>query len=218
MPPRIFYLPNNHPEILDLDLHVYFYTKDWSQSSIVQVPPHCAPVCCEYTGDLTDGGHSWTNPISGQVYYETHPFGLTKQDGSFYDGFYEITEIQGLTFKEGESWCPDTNQKIHVVKTDGLSIWNPFFQRYDQPCNENKWECDSSPRVFYGSSVSTLRFGAKSIEELLENDMTTFLQVYCKCCVCQRCKKIHDYSCNMEPATSIRVAAVVQSTNMQEVD
>jgi len=214
-----FFLPNKHPQILeDLPYGGLFYTKGWSQSSIVQIPPRCAPVWCEYTEDwMKDEGHSWTNPISGQV-YETHPLNLTKQDDSFYDGFYEITEIEGLTFEEGESWCPDTNQKIRVEKTEQQSIWNPFFKRYDPPCNENKWVCDSSPRVFYGPSVSTLRFGFKSIEELLENDMTAFFQVYCKCCVCQRCNKIHEHSCNMEPATSIRVAAVVQSTNMQELD
>jgi hypothetical protein len=129
-----FFLPKQHPLTLKDLPDGLFYTKDWVQSSIVQIPPRCAPVWCAYTGDWTDGGHSWTNPISGRV-YETHPLGLTKQDGSFFDGFYEITAIEGLTFKVGEAWCSDTNQKIRVEKTDVRSIWNPFFQRYDPPCD-----------------------------------------------------------------------------------
>ena len=178
-----FFLLKQHHLTLEKLPDGLFYTKDWVQSSIVQIPPRCAPVSCEYTGDWTDGGHSWTNPISGRV-YETHPLGLTKQDGSFFDGFYAITAIvEGLTFEEGESWCPDTNQKIRVGKTDKLSIWNPFFKRYDPPCHR----CDSN-RIKYD-------FVNESFHEIFLDDMTIFYEVYCACCSCKYCSKIHIGTC-----------------------
>jgi hypothetical protein len=144
-----FYLLEQHPQTLERLPDGLFYTKDWSQSYIVPVPYRCAPVWCEYTGDFTNEGHSWTNRISGRV-HTTHPLGLKELDGSFFDGFYEITQIEGLTFDEEEAWCPNINQKIHVEKTDSKSIWNPFFQRYDRRCNnlncnKVKIEMESSP-------------------------------------------------------------------------
>ena len=152
-----------------------YYTKDCSKdgSYTVQVPNGCAPVLCEYTGDLFEY-HSWTNPISGRVYEKTHPLGLTKQDGSFFDGFYEITAIEGLTFKVGEAWCHDTNQKIHVEKTDAQSVWNPFFQWYDPQCKcgngKAKKEIESS-----SDRGSYLYFG------MFTQCPHLFFDVYCNC-------------------------------------
>ena len=121
--PNFFYLQKQHPQTLESLPNGRFYTKD--NSNIVQVPHGCAPVWCPYNGDSSDD-HYWTNPISGRV-HETHPLGLTTSDSSFFEGFYEITAIEGLTFSEGEAWDPDKNSKIPVEKTDPRSIWNPFF-------------------------------------------------------------------------------------------
>ena len=135
---------------------------------------------------LTLEYHSWTNPISGWV-YETHPLSLTKKDGSFFEGFYEITPIEGLTFGEGEAWCPDTNQKIHVEKTDAQSVWNPFFQRYDPPCDRDEHDCDSN-RIKY---VVT----PELVHEIFKEDIDLFTKVYCPCCICKSCHKIHEWDC-----------------------
>jgi hypothetical protein len=167
-----FFLPKQHPLTLKTLPDCRYYTKD-SSGFDTQVPYGCAPVWCEYTGDLID--HSWTNPMSGRV-HETHPLGLTIRDSSFTDGFYEITAIEGLTFGEGEAWCPDTNQKIHVEKTDQQSIWNPFFQRYDPPC-ENSWQCKGVKKEMESSS------GRRSYLYLdrFTQCKHLFVEVYCKC-------------------------------------
>lgn len=170
-----FFLPEQHHLTLEVLPDGQFYTRDWSQSYTVQVPYRCAPVWCEYTGDWTDEGHSWTNPISGQV-RETHPLGLTISDSSFYDGFYEITTIKGLTFEEGESWCPDTSAKIHVEKTDARSIWNPFFQRYDQSCNKH-FSCKGVKKEMESSSDR----GSYLYLDMFTLRRALFLNVYCEC-------------------------------------
>jgi len=179
-----FFLPKQHHLTLASLPDGRFYTKDWLLSYIVQVQNGCAPVWCEYTGDWTD--NSWTNPISGLV-YEKHPLGLTKSDGAFFDGFYEITEIKGLTFGEGDAWCPDTNQKIRVEKTDAQSVWNPFFQRYDPPCDRDTVECCSN-RIKYD-------FVNESFDGIFTNNMTIFYEVYCTCCRCEYCSEIHIGTC-----------------------
>ena len=169
--PKFFYLPNQHPLTLETLPDGRFYPKDWSY--IVDVPHGCAPVWCAYSGDLTDESHSWTNPISGKV-YETHPLGLTTCDTSFFEGFYEIIAIEGLTFGEGEAWCPDTNTKIHVRKLTLRSVWNPFFQRYDPPCKcgSDKVEKEMESSSDFGSYKYVDRFsGCKSL----------FFHVYCNC-------------------------------------
>jgi hypothetical protein len=165
------YLPNQHPQTLKSLSNGLFYPKDWSYT--VDVPYRCAPVWCAYSGDFTDESHSWTNLTSGQV-YKTHPLGLTTCDSSFYGGFYEITAIKDLTFEEGESWCPDTSAKIRVEKTDARSIWNPFFQRYDQSChcipNNNKVE----KRISNWGSVMYFDDTFRQCREL-------FFSIYCDC-------------------------------------
>ncbi len=143
--------------------------------SYFSVPYSCAPVLCRY--DFECG--SWTNPISHQI-YTTHPLGLTMKDGSFYNDLYEITRIEGLTFGEGESWCQDTNQKIHVEKTDPRSIWNPFFQRYDPPC-----KCGELHRINYDFENNTYHV-------LFNEIMNEFEKVYCAGCFrCEFCLEIH---------------------------
>jgi len=183
--PFIF-LSEQHPLTPKELIDGLFCTKDWSRSYIVKVPHGCAPVWCEYNGDYTDKGHSWTNPISGQV-HTTHPLGLTERNGSFFDEFYEIATIEGLTFGEGEAWDPDTNSKFSVEKTDPLYIWNPFFQRYDPPCDNNYRYCEPF-RIKYD-------FANESFDEIFEKNMKLFTNVYCQCCICNSCRKIHTYDC-----------------------
>ena len=181
-----FYLPEQHPLTPKSLPDGLFYTKDQSQSYTVKVPHACAPVWCAYTGDWTNEGHSWTNPISGKV-YETHPLSLTTSDDSFFKGFYEITPIEGLTFGEGEAWCPDTNQKILVEKTDQRLLWNPFFQRYDPPCDRDIDTCHPN-RIKYD-------FTNDSFHDTFADDMTIFYEVYCACCRCEHCSTIHIGTC-----------------------
>lgn len=182
-----FFLPKQHHLTLNSLLDGRFYTKDCSD--IVRVPNGCAPVWCEYTGDSLED-HSWTNPISGQV-HKTPPLGLTESDGAFFDGFYEITSIEGLTFGEGDAWCLETNQKIRVEKTDARSIWNPFFQRYDPPCDRNTYECNPH-RLKYKYDFMNESFH----EFFTENEnMHLFYEVYCACCCCEDCSKIHIGTC-----------------------
>ena len=163
-----FFLPEQHPLTLEVLPDGRFYTK--GDFYIVKVPYGCAPGWCEYTGDWADGSHSWKNPISHQV-HDTHPLGLTTNDSSFTDGFYEITEIKGLTFGEGEAWCPDTNSKIPVEKTDPRSIWNPFFQRYDPPC-----DCFRSGKV-----KKKMDRGSYMHFNIFIQCRPLFFDVYCNC-------------------------------------
>ena len=176
-----FFLPEQHHLTLEVLPDGRFYMKGYFY--IVKVHYGCAPVWCEYTGNWADGSHSWTNPISHQV-HDTHPLGLNFiEDNSFTYGFYEITEIKGLTFGEGEAWCPDTNQKIRVEKTEPRSIWNPFLKRYDPPCHR----CNPH-RIKYD-------FVNESFHEIFLDDMTIFYEVYCACCSCEYCSKIHIGTC-----------------------
>ncbi len=152
-----------------------FYMND--NFSYLPVHYYHVPVLCIY--NFNSEYDSWTNPISHQV-HTTHPLGLTRQDGSFTDGFYEITRIEGLTFGEGEAWCHDTNQKIHVEKTDQRSIWNPFFQRYDPPC-----KCGELHRINYDFENNTYHV-------LFDEIMNEFEKVYCAGCFrCEFCHEIH---------------------------
>jgi hypothetical protein len=162
------FLPKQHPQTLASLPDGKFYTKDWLRSFIVQVPNGCVPVWCEYTGNWID--HSWKNPISGHV-YEKHPLGLPESDG-----FYEISEIEGLTFGEGEAWCPDTNTKIHIEKTDPMSIWNPFFQQYDPRCNKH-FSCKGVQKEMESSSGR----GSYLYLDIFTNCRHLFLDVYCGC-------------------------------------
>ena len=180
---RIFYLPQQHPLTLDSLPDGRYYTKN--HDCIVLIPPNCALFWCPYTGDFTDEDHSWTNPKSRLV-HTTHPLGFTvNSDNSFFDGFYEITEIE-VTFGEGDKLCPDTNAMICVEKTDAQSVWNPFFQRYDPPCDRDTCDCELH-RINYD-------FVNESFHKIFPN-MTIFYEFYCKCCRCEYCSNIHIGTC-----------------------
>jgi len=170
-----FFLPKQHPLTLDSLPDGRYYTKDDWASFIVKVPNDCAPVWCEYNGDWTNEGHYWENPISGRV-HTTHPLGLTTSDSSFFDGFYEITAIEGRTFSEGEAWDPDKNSKIPVEKTDPRSIWNPFFQRYDQSCNKH-FSCKGVKKEMESSSDC----GRYLYLDMFTECRELFFEVYCQC-------------------------------------
>jgi len=150
-----------------------FYPIDDSSAVTVLLPDSCVPVKCFYSGDYFE--HSWTNPITGEI-FETHSLNLEASDRTFYDGFYEITKIKSLTFGEGEAWCSDTNQKIPVEKTDVRYIWNPFFQRYDQPCdcwlNRGKVKKEISSSSGRGSYMYFDKF---------THCPDLFFEVYCNC-------------------------------------
>jgi hypothetical protein len=164
-----FFLPKQHHLTLYSLPDGRFYER--YNFNIVQVPHGCVPVWCSYSGDWVD--HSWTNPMSGLV-HETHPLGLKfMEDNSFTDGFYEITELK-LIFGEGEAWCPDTNEKIHIEKTDPMSIWNPFFQRYDPACN-----CSSGKVIKEMSSSSD--YGSYLYLDMFIQCKELFFDVYCNC-------------------------------------
>ena len=129
-----FFLPKQHPLTRKTLPDGVFYPIDDSSAVIVRVPHGCVPVKCIYSGDFFKE-HSWTNTFTNQVFEDNHPLNLEVSDSTFYDSFYEITKIKCLTFGKGEAWCPKTNLKIRVEKTNVSSIWNPFFQRYDQQCD-----------------------------------------------------------------------------------
>lgn len=178
------YLPEQHPRTLYSLPDGRFYER--YNFNIVQVPHGCVPVWCSYSGDWVD--HSWTNPMSGLA-HETNPLGLTTNDTSFYEGFYEMTAIDGITFREGEAWCPDTSAKIHLDKIDPKSIWNPFFQRYDPPCNGDPSVCDPT-KINYDCWDMVHQF-------FTGGDMATFTNIYCECCICKFCGNIHtDLGCS----------------------
>jgi hypothetical protein len=180
-----FFLPEQHSLRVDSLPDGRYYTKGWNlYSNLIPVPHGCVPVWCAH--DFSSEDPSWTNPISGRV-YKTHPLGLRMQDGSFFDEFYEISAIEGLTFGEGEAWRPDTNQKIRVEKTDAQSVWNPFFQRYDPPCDRDTYDCDPH-RIKYD-------FVNESFHEIFIENMTIFYEVYCTCCRCEHCSEIHEGTC-----------------------
>lgn len=179
---KFFYLlPQQQRPILRGLPDCQFYTKD--SSGIVPIHYSSAPVWCPYDYREDD---SWTNPISYQV-HKTHQLGLNEKDRSFFDGFYQITTIEGLTFGEGQAWDPDTNTKIDVEKTDQMSIWNPFFQRYDPPCDNNCRNCEPF-RIKYD-------FVNESFHEIFKENMDVFTNVYCQCCICNGCHEIHTYDC-----------------------
>ncbi len=170
-----FFLPKQHPQTLESLPDGQFYTKDQPQSYTVKVPHFCVPVWCEYVGDWTNEGHSWKNPISGQD-HTTHPLRLTTSNGSFFEGFYEITPIKDLTFGEGKAWCPDTNSKISVEKTDKSLLWNPFFQRYDPPCNKD-FRCKGVQKEMESSSDC----GSYLYLDMFTQCRDLFFKVYCNC-------------------------------------
>jgi hypothetical protein len=223
----IFFLPRIKGMNRNLKVPIFYTNHDLVCETIL-IPYGYALVRCEYTGDYTEEGHRWKNPYHPKE-YKNHPLGLKDGDNNFYEDFYEITKIKALLscparktwlFREGEVWSIETNTKsFPIVKTDPNSVWNFLEQRYDQPCNNNGWSCDISPRVSYSALVSDIRFLGNSLHEIFAEDMTLFFQVYCKCCTCERCRTIHDYSCTMTyPATSTSVDLETLGTNMQEVD
>ena len=183
-----FYLPKQHPLTLEQLPDGRFFTKEQSQEQYVyQVPFGCGPVWCEYTGDWSPEGDSWTNQITCQIHTK-HSLDFTRKNSSFYEGFYEITQIEGLTFGEGEAWDPDTNEKVRVEKIVPTSVWNPFFQRYDQPCDRDEYECDPQ-HIKYD-------FVNESFDSIFNTDEKhMFFEVYCTCCRCDDCKRIHIGSC-----------------------
>jgi hypothetical protein len=180
MPQNNIYLPEKHPFTLDQLEFGPFYPVNYS--STVEVPHGYAPVLCEYTGDWSPEGHAWTNPISGQIYTK-HPLNFPMGGSSFYETLYEVTKIEGLTFGEGEAWDPDTNEKVRIEKIVPTSVWNPFFQRYDPPCN-----CDPQ-RIEYDYVNDSFHI------YFLGNQKDMFFNIYCTCCRCDDCKSIHIGSC-----------------------
>lgn len=227
----IFFLPSTiiKPDICRLGYQIRrFLSIAVFLGSSHLIPYGYALVLITYSG--TENGHAWKNPYRSKN-YQMHPMGLEETDEHFFEDFYELTKIKALIgqpgrekwfFREGEAWSMETyTMSFPIVKSDPESVWNFFEQRYDQPCDNDTWECDISPRVSYGALVSDIRFLGNSLHEIFADDMTLFFQVYCKCCICEQCHKIHDYSCNMDAATFICVGAVLQSTestNMQELD
>lgn len=184
MPKNNIYLSKEHPVRLDQLKVGPFYQVNCL--STVVVPYSCAPVWCEYTGDwIGPEGDSWTNPITGQI-HTTHPLDFTRRNGSFYEGFWEVTQIEGLTLGEGEAWDPDTNKKVRIEKIVPTSVWNPFFQRYDPPCN-----CDPQ-RIKYDHLNESFHI------YFLGNQTDIFFNVYCTCCRCDDCESIHIGSCMEE--------------------
>jgi hypothetical protein len=180
-----FYLQTQNSITLSTLPHGRYYTKEQVDSGVYPVPFRSVPCWCSYIGNYVDV-HNWTNSMSNQIYVK-HPLGLTVADNSFLEGFYEITETEGLTFGEGEAWCPDTNQKIRVKKTDVRSIWNPYFQKYDQPCDRNEHDCELH-RIKYD-------FSKNSFHEFFSDDIEEFFTYYCRCCRCQNCLQIHLWDC-----------------------
>ncbi len=168
-----FFLTEQHFMTLENLPDGRYYTKYLVDQFVYQVPHGCAPVWCSYSGDWHD--HSWTNTFTNQVFENNNPLGLTTKDTSFYEGFYEITTIDGLTFREGEAWCLDTNEKIHVDKIDPKSIWNPFFQRYDPACSN----CSSGKAIKEMSSSSD--FGSYLYLDMFIQCQELFFDVYCNC-------------------------------------
>jgi hypothetical protein len=180
-----FFLPKYHPITVEDLQDGIFYIPDQLLGLVCPVPNDHAPVWCEYIG-FTTGHDSWKNPISGKI-YETHPLGLTERDSSFFEGFYELTQIEGLNFREGEAWCFKTNSQVMVEKPDPMSVWNPFLQQYDQPCDRNERDCDSE-RIAYN-------FLTNKIHELFTHNMDQFFEVYCQCCRCKSCRNVHEWDC-----------------------
>jgi len=180
-----FYLQTQNSITVSTLRHGRYYTEDQLDSGIYPVPFQSLPYWCRYTGNHNDV-HNWTHPTSGQI-YETHPLGLTVADNSFLDGFYEITETEGLTFGEGEAQCLITNKKIRIEKTDRTSVWIPFFQKYDQPCDRNESDCELHR--------SKYDFSKNSFHEFFSDDMKEFFKYYCRCCRCQKCIEIHLWDC-----------------------
>lgn len=189
-----FFLQKQHP-LTRKDLDSRFYTK--SCSITVIVPYSYAPVSCEYIGDRKNKSHSWRNPISGN-FYTTHPLGLTETDGSFFEDFYELTKINALIgkkgrenwiFRKGERWSPETNEiSFPFIFSDPKLVWNPFSQRYDPPCNRNEHDCDVLiPKIAYDTH--------ESVHEIFEEDIGLLTEVYCPCCICRTCHKIHEWDC-----------------------
>jgi len=186
MPIDLFFLPEKYSLTLEQLESGPFYPMDYSNT--VLVPYGCVPVWCPNTGDFTKEGNSYTNLVTGQIHTK-NPFGFRKGDCSFFDGFYETTQIEGLTFGEGEAWDLDTNKKVRVEKMVPTSLWNPFFQRYDPPCNRDEHECNPL-RIKYNyvdESFHTYLFDT--------NQKDLFFEVYDTCCICDYCGSVHTGMC-----------------------
>ena len=198
-----FFLQKQHP-LKRKDLDSRFYTK--SCSITVLVPYGYAPVSCAYTGDWTNEGHSWRNPISWK-FYTTHPLGLTETDGSFFEDFYELTKINALIgkkgrenwiFRKGERWSPETNEiSFPFIFPDLKLVWNPFYQRYDPPCNRNEHDCDVIPKIKCDTR--------ESVHEIFEKDIDLFTTVYCPCCICKRCHNVHEWDCDNDSSRTMEL-------------
>lgn len=171
---KFFFLQIQHSLTLERLPDGRFYPIDNSSAVKVLLPHGCAPVKCFYSGDFFEN-HSWTNSFTGQVFEKNHPLNLEVSDSTFYNDFYEITPID-LTFGEGESWCHDTNQKIHVEKTDPRSIWNPFFQRYDPPCD--CWLNRGKVKKEISSSSGR---GSYMYFDMFTECRHLFFEIYCNC-------------------------------------
>ena len=203
--PNFFYLPFTIKKLdicrLGYQIRRFLSIAEFLGSSHL-IPYGYALVLITYNG--TEKGHAWKNPYRRKEYNE-HPLGLKDTDGSFFEDFYELTKIKALIghtgrekwlFREGEIWCVDTyTMSFPIMKSDPKSVWNFFEQRYDQPCDDDTWKCDISPRVSYDSSIREIHFCSTSLHELFHDNMEEFLKVFCKCCVCNSCSEIHEGTC-----------------------
>jgi len=154
-----------------------------NEHNIIICPKKCRLVRCEYDGDY-DKDHQWKNPISGKIHRGEHPCG-EKFGDTYFEWFYEITPIEGLTFEEGDVWNHETNTTVRVEKPGRTSVWNSFRQRWEPECTD----CLSS-RIKYDLLNENFYFYFPS------GELHFFLEVYCNCCVCPHCKYIHESTCS----------------------
>lgn len=159
-----------------------------NQHDIIQIPYGCGLVRCSQTGDDYIDDPEWTNPISGKIHHE-HPFG-EKFGDTYFEWFYEITPIEGLTFEEGDVWDHETNTTVRVEKPEQNSVWNSFRQRWEPECTET-WSCFKR-RIKYD-------YHNENFDSYFPRDeLHFFFEDYCDCCVCEYCGNIHTYPCREE--------------------
>ena len=191
---RIIYLPKGIKPFYDNPR--FLSMSDFFGSSHV-VPYGYAFVKVIYSRDKKTNSHSWINPYRSKP-YKYHRMGLKEEiDPSFFEDFYELTKIKALIerprrekwlFLEGEVWrVEESGMSFRIMKTDLRSVWNPFFQRYDEPCPEDNYECVRN-RIHYN-------FMEHNIHEMFKDNMSLFFEVYCPCSRCNHCNDFHLGTC-----------------------
>jgi len=148
----------------------YYTEKSLLENYLINIPHKCEPVWCPFTWDYELEEDKWLNPVSGREYYE-HPLGLTNGDGPFYEGFYEITYIEDLTFEEGDIWNHKTNKKDRVENPNiQTCIWNSFRRCYEPRCDE----CFED-RIKHNPIEDTYH------TNFTPDEMHLYFEVYCRC-------------------------------------